>query len=276
MNDFVVRAVLAGIGVALVAGPLGCFVVWRRMAYFGDTLSHAGLTGIALGLIAGIGPTAGMIAISVALCLSLYLLERQRRVPPDTILGILSHAALAIGLIALAFLDRVRVDLLGYLFGDILAVTRADVAGIYLGGAVALLGLAAIWKPMLTLTVHADMAQAEGIPADRVRFLFTLLIALSVAVAMKVVGILLVTAMLIIPAAATRPFARSPEAMAVGSGIIGALAVAGGMGASLTWDLPAGAAIVATAVALFVLTGVLGTTELCSRSGNQRTNGCVS
>src|SRR3954470_7362205 len=162
MSDFVLRAVLAGLAVALAAGPLGCFVVWRRMAYFGDTLSHAGLTGIALGLIVGVGPTAGMIAMGLVLSLALFLLERQHRVPSDTILGILSHAALAIGLIAFAFLDRIRVDLLGYLFGDILAVTRADVVGIYIGSAVALAGLAAIWKPLVTLTVHADMAEAEG------------------------------------------------------------------------------------------------------------------
>jgi zinc transport system permease protein len=256
MSDFVIRAVLAGIGIALAAGPLGCFVVWRRMAYFGDTLSHAGLTGIALGLIAGVGPTAGMIAMGVALSLALFLLERQHRVPSDTILGILSHAALAIGLIAFAFLDRVRVDLLGYLFGDILAVTGADVVGIYIGAAIALLGLVAIWKPMVTLTVHADMAQAEGVPVDRVRFLFTLLVALSVAIAMKVVGILLVTAMLIVPAAAMRPLARGPGAMAVGSAVIGAIAVTGGMAASLAWDLPSGPAIVATAVVLFVLTAI--------------------
>ncbi|MGZ6352845.1 MAG: iron chelate uptake ABC transporter family permease subunit [Ktedonobacterales bacterium] len=262
MSDFMVRAVLAGIGVALAAGPLGCFVVWRRMAYFGDTLSHAGLTGIALGLIAGIGPTAGMIAMGVALSLALFLLERQHRVPSDTILGILSHASLAVGLIAFAFLDRVRVDLLGYLFGDILAVTRADVFGIYIGAAIALLGLVAIWRPMVTLTVHADMAQAEGIAVERVRFLFTLLVALSVAVAMKVVGILLVTAMLIVPAAAMRPLARSPEAMAVGSAVIGVLAVFGGMAASLAWDLPSGPAIVAAAVLLFVLTAVVGLTGL--------------
>ena len=251
-DSFILRAVLAGIGVALAAGPLGCFIVWRRMAYFGDTLSHAGLTGIVLGLLTGIGPTAGMMATGLAIGAALLLLQRQQRLPSDTLLGILSHAALAIGLIAVSFMDRVRVDLLGYLFGDILAVSWQDVAWVYAGAAVVITGIAAIWRPLVTLTVHEDMAAAESVAVDRTRMVFTALIALVVAVAMKVVGILLVTALLILPAAAARPFVRSPKAMAVGASLAGAIAVVAGIAASMAWDLPSGAAIVTAAVALFI------------------------
>ena len=251
-DSFILRAVLAGVGVALAAGPLGCFIIWRRMAYFGDTLSHAGLTGVALGLLFGIGPTLGMAVIGAGAGVLLLLLQRQRRIPADTLLGILSHAALACGLIAMSFMDKVRVDLFGYLFGDILAVGWTDVAVVYSGAAVVLGVLAFHWRALITLTVHEDMAAAEGVPVTRTRFLFTLMIALTVAVALKIVGVLLVTAMLIIPAAAARPLARSPEAMAVFAGLAGGLAVIGGLQASLAWDLPSGPAIVATAVVLFI------------------------
>ena len=250
-DSFLLRAVLAGTGVALAAGPLGCFIIWRRMAYFGDTLSHAGLTGVALGLLIGVGPTVGMAAVGAGAGVLLLLLQRQRRIPADPLLGILSHAALACGMIAMSFMDKVRVDLFGYLFGDILAVGWTDIAVVY-GGAILVLGaLAFHWRALITLTVHEDMAAAEGVPVARTRFLFTLMIALAVAVALKIVGVLLVTAMLIIPAAAARPLALSPEAMAVCASLAGCLAVIGGLAGSLTWDLPSGPAIVAVAVMLF-------------------------
>ena len=252
-DSFILRAVLAGIGVALAAGPLGCFIVWRRMAYFGDTLSHAGLTGIALGLLIGVGSTIGMAVVGLGAGAILLLLQRQRRIPADTLLGILSHAALACGLIAMSFMDKVRVDLFGYLFGDILAVDWQDVAWVYGGGAIIIAALVLNWRRLITLTVHEDMAAAEGVPVARTKLLLTLMIALSVAVAMKIVGVLLVTAMLIIPAAAARPVSRSPEVMAFGAAAAGCLAVAGGLQASLIWDLPSGPAIVAAAVVLFVV-----------------------
>ncbi|MBY0512252.1 MAG: metal ABC transporter permease [Rhodospirillaceae bacterium] len=253
LDNFVVRAVIAGLGVAMVAGPLGCFVVWRRMAYFGDTLSHAGLMGVALGIMIGIDPTVGIIATGVMISLLLLALQHQHRLPSDTLLGILSHAALSVGLIVVSFMDQVRFDLMGYLFGDILAVTRTDLAWIYGGGAVLLGVLAAIWRPLIALTVHQDMAVAEGVARLSVRLTFMVLMALTVAVAMKIVGILLVTALLIIPPAAARRFAGSPESMAVITVVLGGIAVAGGVAASLTWDTPSGPSIVVTAALLFVL-----------------------
>lgn len=253
MDSFILRALAAGCGVALVAGPLGCFVVWRRMAYFGDTLSHAGLMGVALGLMLGIDPAIGIVATGLLVGLLLLALQRQQRLATDTLLGILSHAALSIGLIAVSFMDKVRIDLMGYLFGDILSVTGMDLAWIYGGGAVVLVLLAVIWKPLIALTVHEDMAVAEDVPRLPVLLTYIVLMALTVAIAMKIVGILLVTALLVIPAATARRFARTPETMAGATMVLGIGAVGGGLFASTTWDTPSGPSIVAAATALFAL-----------------------
>ena len=257
-DDFIIRAVIAGIGVALIAGPLGCFVVWRRMAYFGDTLSHAGLMGAALGIVLGIDPTVGIVVTGLVIGLLLLGLQQQRHLPTDTLLGILSHAALSVGLITVGFMDKVRFDLMGYLFGDILAVTSADLVWIYGGGIVMLGALAVVWRPLIALTVHQDMAIAEGVGRLPVRLTFMILMALTVAVAMKIVGILLVTALLIIPPAAARRFATGPENMAVTTIILGSVAVIGGIYASLTWDTPSGPSIVAAAATLFLMSLAAG------------------
>ncbi len=254
VDDFMVNAILAGCGIAFLAGPLGCVVVWRRMAYFGDTLSHAALMGVALGILAGIDATVGVVATGVTVALLLLALQGQKRLAADTLLGILSHAALSVGLIAISFLDTVRVDLMGYLFGDILAVSERDLAWIYGGGVVILAALAAIWRPLIALTVHEDTAIAEGVASLRTRLTFMVLIAFTVALAMKLVGVLLITALLIIPAAAARGFARSPEAMAAGAVLAGLIAVGAGLAASLAWDTPSGPSIVAASAALFALT----------------------
>lgn len=253
IDDFLWRALAGGLGVALAAGPLGSFVVWRRMAYFGDTLAHAGLLGVALGVLAGISESLGVLVTGIALALALLALQQQRRLPTDTVLGILAHSALSLGLVAASFLDRVRVDLNAYLFGDILAVAPGDLAWIWAGGALALAVLAAIWRPLLAMTVHEELARVEGVPVAAVRLAFLLLIALVVAVAMKVVGILLITSLLIIPPAAARRWARSPEGMAAGASLTGALAVAGGLAGSLAWDTPAGPSVVVCAALLFAI-----------------------
>ncbi len=254
MDEFLVLALAGGAGVALVAGPLGCFVVWRRMSYFGAALAHAALLGVALGLVLGINVTLGIVAVCLAAALMLAGLEGDRRFASDTLLGILAHAALACGLVAIAFLPTVRVDLMGYLFGDILAVGRADLIWIYGGGAACLAALAAIWRPLLALTVQEDLARVEGVAVARTRLVFMLIIAFVIAVAMKIVGVLLIVSLLIIPAAAARRFAATPEAMAVAAAIIGIASVAGGLGASMATDAPAGPAIVMVATAIFLAT----------------------
>jgi zinc transport system permease protein len=253
LEGFVLRALVGGIGIALVAGPLGCFVVWRRMAYFGSSIAHGALLGVALGIILDLGLTPAVLVISVALAALLVLLQRQRLLATDTLLGILAHAALAFGLIALASMEGVRVDLMAYLFGDVLSIGWADIAWIYGGGAAALAALAAVWTPLLAATLNEDLARAEGQPVGRARLVLMLLIALVVAIAIKIVGVLLIVSLLIIPAAAARNFARTPETMAVLAAVNGVLAVFGGIAASMAWDWPAGPAIVAAATLLFAL-----------------------
>jgi zinc transport system permease protein len=250
-EEFFIRALLAGFGVALVSAPLGCFVVWRRMAYFGEALAHAALLGIALGLLLDLLPSVGILAACLLTALLVFGLQRRTSLAADTLLGILSHAALALGLVALSLMETVRLDLLGYLFGDILAVTRSDLAWIAAAGLVVLGLLALLWRPLLAITVHAELAAAEGIPVERVKLAFMLMIAVVTAMAMKVVGVLLITSLLVIPAATARRFARTPEAMAVGAAVLGMLAVAGGLAASLRWDTPSGPSIVVAAALLF-------------------------
>jgi zinc transport system permease protein len=263
-EDFVLRGLLGGLGIALVTGPLGCFVVWRRRSYFGAALSHSALLGIALGFLLGINLTLGITVTCVILALIAAVLQKQKRLPEDALLGILAHAALALGLVAISFMERLRVDLLGYLFGDILSVTDIDLYWIYGGGIVVLGVLALIWRPLLAATVQEELARAEGVPEGVVRVVFMLLIALVIAIAMKIIGVLLIHALLMIPAAA-RPYARTPERMALLASLIGAAAVVLGLLASLQWDTPSGASVVAAAALLFALSsvgsGVLGRVE---------------
>lgn len=252
LDDFFVRAVVAGIGVAIVAGPLGCFIVWRRMAYFGDTMSHSALLGVALGFLLDMNVTIGVVVVTTLIALLLISLQQRPWLSADTLLGILSHASLSLGLVAIGLMSWLRLDLLSYLFGDILAVTTMDILWIYGAGAVVLLVLARIWRPLLAATVHEDLARAEGVPALKVRLLFMILVALVIALAMKLVGILLITSLLIIPAASARRFARTPEQMAVGASIIGSLAVFAGLHGSLYLDTPSGPSIVVAAASFFV------------------------
>lgn len=257
LDDFFIRALLAGIGVALAAGPLGCLVVWRRMSYFGDTIAHGGLAGVALGVALGVDPVFGVIAAAVVVSLMLLAIRRSGRLPNDAILGMLSHSALSFGLIAIALM-RVRIDLQSFLFGDVLAVARADLTLIYLGGAGVLACLALAWRPLVAASVDRDIASAEGVNADRIGLLFMLLVAVTVALAIKVVGVLLVTALLVIPAVAARRFSRTPERMAMLAPLIGCAAVVAGLYLSLALDTPSGPSIVASAFGLFLLSAVLG------------------
>ena len=238
LDDFFTRALVAGVGVALVAGPLGCFVIWRRMAYFGDTLSHAALLGVALSLLFDVNTTLAVGATSVALAFMLLSLRRSEQLSSDALLGLLSHSALALGLVCLAFMTWVRVDLLGLLFGDILAVTRLDIAMIYGGGAFVLFVLVVIWRRLFAATVNPDLAGGEGLQPERMELVFMLLTAIVIAISLKIVGALLITALLIIPAAAARRISSTPEQMACLAAVVGAVSVFGGLYGSLTYDTP--------------------------------------
>ncbi|MBB2494188.1 zinc ABC transporter permease subunit ZnuB [Aquipseudomonas ullengensis] len=257
MPDFLLNALLAGLALALVAGPLGSFVVWRRMAYFGDTLSHAALLGVALGFLLDISPTLAVTAGCLLLAVLLVTLQQRQPLASDTLLGILAPTTLSLGLVVLSFMDNVRIDLMGYLFGDLLAVSGNDLAWILGGSALVLALLLPLWRQLLAVTVHEELARVEGLPVAALRLALMLLIAVVIAVAMKIVGVLLITSLLIIPAAAAQRHARTPEQMAIGGSLLGMLAV--GTGLSLSWfhDTPAGPSIVVAAAGLFLLSFVL-------------------
>ena len=257
LDDFLVRAGLAGVGLSLATGPLGSFVVWRRMAYFGDATAHAAILGVALALATDLPVGFGTLVVALAMAATVAGLA-ARGWAMDTTLGVLAHSALALGLVAVSFVPGARTDLSAWLFGDILAVSRADLGFIW-GGAVLVVGLLVWrWQGLLTATLSEELAYASGIKPDRERLILTLALAVVVAVALKVVGALLIAALLIIPAAAARGLARTPEAMAAGATAIGALACLAGLALSLWKDTPAGPSIIVAAAAVFAATASLG------------------
>lgn len=255
--DFFGPTLLAGIGIALVAGPLGCFVVWQRMAYFSDTLSHAALLSIALALYFSLPIQWSVTLFCVAIATLLVVLQKHQRVSTDTLLGILAHSSLAGGLLAVSLIESVRVDLLAYLMGDLLAVDGEDLLWIYAGGALVVALLLKLWRPLISMTAHAELAAVEGLAVEKLRLVLTVMLALIVAVAMKIVGILLISALLIVPAATARRLARSPESMAVIASLLGIIAVFSGLVLSYYIDAPAGPAIVVCSTLLFIFVSSL-------------------
>ncbi|MGF1752036.1 zinc ABC transporter permease subunit ZnuB [Vibrio makurazakiensis] len=253
MIEFLLPSILAGLGIALIAGPLGSFVVWRKMAYFGDTLAHASLMGLALGFLFNINLYFALLICCLMLAVLLVTLQKQKLVATDTLLGILAHSALSLGLVAVSFLDNVRVDLMSYLFGDLLAVSSTDLVFIYAGAAVIGLVLAIFWRPLLSTTVNEDLAAVDGINIDLMRLILMLLVGIVIAVGMKFVGALIMTSLLIIPAATARKFSNTPEQMAFLASIIGSIAVFGGLSLSWFYDTPAGPSVVISAAAMFML-----------------------
>jgi len=252
LEPFFVRALLAAIGLAIIAAPLGCFVVWRRMAYFGETIAQASLIGVAAGLALQSNLTLAVVLMTLAMAVMLMALERQRIVPVDSLLGTMHYVALALGIIATSQLSGPTVNVMGFLFGDVLAVSTPDLV-MLAAAAVAVYGtLYWLWEPLLRLSIHSDLAAAEGVAVQRTRIVFTLLLALVIALAIKVVGALLAIAFLIIPAVAARPLSRTPETMAMFAIGIAVLSAVAGLYLSAAYDLPSGPSIV-VAMAGFAL-----------------------
>lgn len=251
-EPFILRAFAAGIGVAIIAGTIGCFVVWRRMAYFGDSLAHSALLGIVLGLAINIRTNLAIVFVCSVFAILLLWLQQKKVLATDTLLGILAHAGLSIGLVAISVLGQ-RVDLHSYLFGDILTVTVSELWWIYSGGAVVLILLLMNWSSLVLMTINEDLARAENVNTFLNHVLLMILMTIVVAVSFRIVGILLITSMLIIPAATARQLSHSPEAMAVFSSLLGVLAVLGGMLGSVHLDIPSGPSIVVMSTFLFVV-----------------------
>jgi zinc transport system permease protein len=253
LDDFFIRALIAGIGIALVTGPLGCFVVWRRLSYFGDTLAHSALLGVTMAYSLEFNIAVSIFLISSIIALILIQLQKKTNLPSDALLGLLAHSSLAVGLVVIGFLSFIRFDIMGLLFGDILAVNKQDLLTIWIGGALILLVLKIIWKPLFASTVNYELAEAEGLNPDRAKAIFTILLAAIIAISIKLVGVLLITGMLIIPTAMSRNLSDNPKKMVLFSIIGGMMSVLIGLFSSLEFNTPSGPSIIAAALLLFVL-----------------------
>ena len=253
-DDFIIRAFVAGIGLALITGPLGCFIIWRRLSYFGDTIAHSALLGVVIAYAMNFNLIIAVFAVSCFIALSLLFLQKRTNLPDDALLGLLAHSVLAIGLVLLGILSFIRIDLMGLLFGDILSVNITDVLFVWIGGSIVLIVLILIWRPLFAATVNLELAKAEGLNADLANAIFTILIASVIAISIKIVGILLITGLLIIPAAASRNLSSTPIQMAIISSVIGLVSVVLGLQTSMIWNSPTGPTILAIALGVFILT----------------------
>ena len=252
-DDFFIRALVAGLGVAIVTGPLGCFVIWRRLSYFGDTLSHSALLGVTLAYSMEFNIALSVFIISSLIALTLIQLQKRTNLPGDALLGLLAHSSLAVGLVVIGFLSFIRFDIMGVLFGDILSVSVNDLLIIWIGGATILVVLWRIWKPLFAATVNYELAEAEGMQPDRINVIFTILLAALIAISIKMVGLLLITGMLIIPTAMARNLSNNPKQMVIFSIIGGLLSVFIGLYTSFEINTASGPTIITVALILFIL-----------------------
>jgi len=247
-DDFIIRAFVAGVGLALITGPLGCFIIWRRLSYFGDTIAHSSLLGVVIAYAMNFNLIIAVFAVSCFIALSLLFLQKRTNLPDDALLGLLAHSVLAIGLVLLGILSFIRIDLMGLLFGDILSVNLNDVLFVWIGGSIVMIVLIVIWRPLFAATVNLELAKAEGLNPDLANGIFTILIASVIAISIKIVGILLITGLLIIPAAASRNLSSTPIQMAIISSVIGLVSVVLGLQTSMIWNSPTGPTILAIAL----------------------------
>ena len=253
LDDFFIRALIAGVGIAIVTGPLGCFVIWRRLAYFGDTLSHSSLLGVTLAFSLSINISLSVFLVSGVIALLLLSLQKRTKLPGDALLGLLAHSSIAVGLVIIGFLSFIRFDIMGLLFGDILSVTANDIIIIWLGGVLILIILYFIWKSLFAATVNYDLAAAEGMKPDRSNIIFTLLLAGVIAISIKMIGVLLITGLLLMPPATARNLSNNPRAMVILSIILGILSVIIGLFCSLEINSASGPTIIVVALVLFIL-----------------------
>ena len=253
-EDFLFRAFFAGVGLAIITGPLGCFIVWRRLSYFGDTLSHSALLGVVIGYALNFNIILSVFVISGLISLSLLYLQKKTNLPNDALLGLLAHSVLAVGLVTLGLLSFIRIDLMGLLFGDILSVNFNDILIVWIGGAIVLFLLIIIWRPLFAGTVNLELAKAEGLRPEFANAIFTLLIAAVIAISIKIVGILLITGLLIIPASISRNLSTTPIQMAIIASIVGVMSVILGLYSSIIWNTSTGPTILSVALIIFLIT----------------------
>ncbi|WP_392565782.1 zinc ABC transporter permease subunit ZnuB [Utexia brackfieldae] len=254
MLELLLPSWIAGMLLTTISGPLGAFVVWRRMSYFGDTLSHAALLGVALGFAFNIAPFYAVLGLMLLLGLILTVLESQKQLPIDTLLGILAHSALSIGLVVISLMSNIRIDLMGYLFGDLLSITYQDVWQILIGVIVVLAILIWQWHKFLYITVSEELAFVNGINTKQTKLCLILLIAITIGLSMKFVGALIITSLLIMPAATAKYYANTPEKMAFIAVLFGMIAICGGLLLSVYYNTPTGPSVVVVSGICFLIT----------------------
>ncbi len=262
----ILAILLTGLATALIAGPLGCFIVWRRMAYFGDAIAHSALLGIALATAFHISNNIGVLIGCGLFAAILIWLQAQRILAMDTLLGLLAHSGLAVGVVLLSLLspeaessssvhgshNAPLFDIHDYLLGDITAVTLPDMALVILFSSTSLLLLYRFWESLLLFTVHEELAQAEGVSLNRMRMLLTGLLTIFVVIAVNSIGVLLMTSLLLIPAATARMLTHSPHTMALVAMVVGVISMLGGGISSQVWHLPHGPAIIVCAIMILI------------------------
>ncbi len=253
MDDFIYRAIIASIGVSLIAGSLGCFVIWKRLSYFSDSISHSALLGVALGLATGLGINLGLVIVGGLFAVLIVVLQQKEFWSSDAVLGIFSHLSLSLGIVVLGIIGNQNTDYIAYLFGDILYITSKDLYWIFSVLIVVVTILVFNWKKLLLLTLNEELAKAEGINKLYYDLLFMFLIALAVSVSVQIVGVLLITSLLIIPPAISRVISNSPVTMILASMVVSIFSVLLGLYLSIDFDLATGPTIVITLGALFFI-----------------------
>ncbi len=251
--NFLIMALIGGLLVALISAPLGTFMVWQKQSYFGATLAHSALLGVSLGMIMQIDLTLSILVTSVIIGVALFYLAQKSSLSSDTLLGILAHSSLALGLVLLSFQPNIQLDLMRYLFGDILSINLDDIQLLSALLVLTLLFFAKYWQSLLNITLNIELAAVEGIATKSIQLSYILLLALLIALAIKVVGILLITSLLIVPAAAAHRLSNTPEQMLGFTLVGGLISVILGLATSIGFDTPAGPSIVMVATALFLL-----------------------
>lgn len=252
MSEFILLATIAGMLIALAAGPMGCFLVWRRMAFFGDSMAHSALLGIALGIYFGTSNAIGIVIVCIIFTIILGSLELNGNLATDTLLGILAHSSLSLGLIWISLMSH-PINLEAILFGDILTITRHELASIIIGVAIILICIKTIWPKLILVTLHEDLAFAEGVNVTTIKWIFLGLLSMMVAFSVQLIGVLLLMSLMIIPAATARQVANSPNGMSIIAMFIGAFSVVLGVWLSVLLDVPSAPCIVICATIMFTL-----------------------
>ena len=243
---------LAATALALAAAPIGAVLLWRRMAYFGDALSHASLLGVAVALAVHLPVVPAVLATALVVAAAVVWLRRQGRLAHDALLGTFAHGLMALGLL-IAALFIGEVELHAVLFGDVLRMGVAEALLVIAGAVLVLAFLARNWQPLVLSAVSEELALAEGVPARRLHVWLAFAAALLLAMAARATGLLLFTSLLVIPAASARAISDTPERMAAIGAVLGVASVIGGLFVARAWDVPSGPAIVVAAFGFFPL-----------------------